>query len=54
MNYVFLIRGSGTNEALIWLLVVAMLITLLGGRWLVQKMIGMVRHRRMEHLWPFR
>lgn len=54
MNYVFLIRGSGSNEMLIWLLVIALLITLLGGRWLIQRTIDFIRHRRIEHLWPFR
>lgn len=54
MNYVFLFRGAGEKDMLVWLFIVALIGLLLGGKWLTHRLQMWVHHRRMQHQWPFR
>lgn len=53
MSYVLLVRGYAHNDVLVWLFILALLVILLGGRWLANRLMFWVQHRRVHHLWPF-
>ena len=54
MSYVFLIRRDVSDDIVIWLAVIVLAGLLLGGKWLTNRFIYWVHHRRMQHLWPFK
>jgi|GEM_PF-4997463 len=54
MNFVLLTRAYSSGADIIWLFIIGLLITALGGRWLGQKIILWVHQRKVQHLWPFK
>ncbi|MCB0697329.1 MAG: hypothetical protein KDC07_08190 [Chitinophagaceae bacterium] len=54
MHYVLLVRGYAAHDVLLWVIVLALLVIALGGRWLIQRISHYIRHRRTLHLWPFK
>jgi len=54
MEYILLVRGYASNEVLLWLIVIAMLVVMFGGRWLIARITDFIRQRRVAHLWPFK
>ncbi len=51
MAYVFLVRGYASNDVLLWLMILALIVLLLGGRWLVTKLVRFIR-KKNERVLP--
>ncbi len=51
MLYVFLVRGYASNDVLLWLMIVALIVLLLGGRWLITKLVRFIK-KRNERMLP--
>jgi F0F1-type ATP synthase membrane subunit b/b' len=51
MLYVFLVRGYASNDVLLWLMILALIVLLLGGRWLMTKLLRFIK-KRNERVLP--
>lgn len=51
MNYVFLVRGYASNDVLLWLMILALIVLLLSGRWLISKLVRFIK-KRNERMLP--
>lgn len=51
MAYIFLVRGYAANDVLLWLMILALIVLLLGGRWLVVKLIRFIK-KKNERVLP--
>jgi len=51
MNYTFLVRGYANHDVLLWIAVLALIILLLGGRWLMTKLVRFVK-KKNERMLP--
>lgn len=51
MAYTFLVRGYANNDILLWLGVLALIVLLLGVRWLITKLVRFVKTRN-ERILP--
>ena len=45
MAYTFLVRGYASNDILLWLMILALIALLLGGRWLVTKLVRFIKKK---------
>lgn len=51
MNYVFLVRGYASHDILLWIAVLALIMLLLGGRWLMAKLVRFIK-KKNERILP--
>jgi Kef-type K+ transport system membrane component KefB len=51
MAYTFLVRGYASNDILLWLMILALIALLLGGRWLVTKLVRFIK-KKNERVLP--
>ena len=48
MEYTFLVRGYAESDMLIWLITIALILVLLGGKWLWQKVTRFIKKRNEQ------
>lgn len=48
MAYTFLVRGYANNDILLWLMVLALIVLLLGGRWLMVKLVRFIKKKNEQ------
>ncbi len=51
MGYVFLVRGYASNDVLLWLMILALIVLLLGGKWLWLKLVRFIK-KKNERILP--
>lgn len=51
MAYIFLVRGYAANDVLLWFIVLALIVLLLGGRWLMNKLVRFIK-KKNERVLP--
>lgn len=51
MNYTFLVRGYASHDVLLWIAVLALIMLLLGGRWLKAKLVRFIK-KKNERMLP--
>lgn len=45
MTEVFLVRGYAANDVILWLAVIALIVVMLGGRWLIHKLSAFMQRK---------
>lgn len=45
MAYIFLVRGYASNDIILWLMILALIVLLLGGRWLMTKLVRFIKKK---------
>lgn len=51
MNYTFLVRGYACHDVLLWVAVLMLIMLLLGGRWLMTKIVRFIK-KKNERILP--
>lgn len=51
MEPLLLTKGYAHNDVLLWFFVIALLVVLIGGRWLIHRLAGYVKHV-VQNCWP--
>ncbi len=50
MEYTFLVRGYASKDVWLWLAVLALIVLLLGGRWLITKLRHFIKKKKESTL----
>lgn len=50
MEYTFLVRGYASNDIWLWLAVLALIVLLLGGRWVITKLLRFIKKKNESAL----
>lgn len=51
MAYTFLVRGYANNDIFLWVTVLALIVLLLGGRWLLARLVRFIK-KKNERILP--